>query len=388
MNTTKNWREKRPSQGMPLGIVTFILIFLAYYFVQMPLREISMFYTLEEFIAEYSDTRSQVATIGSVTIFLMQALGVYLVCYYTYKRLPILWTIGLSILVWFNITLLRYAMDQILFDIWFGFKNYNNDPTIFYYVADNIYWSGNYCTIGVVIYFIRYALFSERQRGELEIQNRTTELAFLRSQLNPHFLFNTLNNLYSLVYAQSDNALKVVEKLSGLLRYSLYEAASTVPLQQEIKYLYDFIELEKLRYDFPVAMQIDLTEDIAGVEIPPFLFVPFVENAFKHGDLCNPEEPLQISLDWNWSTDLQSVKVNTARAQVGDAAPARDKTKGLIFKCKNKIKHKQKDKVGGIGLENVKKRLDLLYNGRHDLEINKSNDTFSVQLKIPIQKNY
>lgn len=392
MNATNYWREKLPSQGMPLGIISFILIFLAYYFVQMPLRELAMFYSLEEFVARYSSFKMQMITTNGLVVFLGQALGVYLVCYYTYKRLSILWTVGLSLFVWISMTLIRYLFDQVVFEYFFDFQNYVDDPTLFYYVIDNIYWGGNYCVIGIVIYFIRYALFSERQRGELEIQNRTTELAFLRSQINPHFLFNTLNNLYSLIYTQSENALKVVEKLSGLLRYSLYEVESTVSLEQEVKYLYDFIELEKLRYDFPVALQMDLTEDIAGVKVPPFLFIPFVENAFKHGDLRNPEEPLQIYLNWNWSTDLQSVQVNTAKVQIEDAAPAiqaKDTMPvNLVFKCSNKIKSKQKDKIGGIGLENVKKRLGLLYSGRYDLKIDKSNDTFSVQLKIPIQKNY
>lgn len=348
----------QPSEGMPLRIGLFILIFFCYYFVQMPLRELAMFYTLDEFIARYTSFKSAALMGNSFMVFLGQALGVYLICYYTHKRYSVWLTVSLSVLMWMIMTLVRFLFDQVLFQWWFGFQNYNGETSLLYYIADNVYWGGNYCMIGLAIYFIRYALFSERRRSELTIEKRTTELAFLRSQVNPHFLFNTLNNLYALIYAKSDNALKVVEKISGLLRYSLYEVEKTVPVEQELKYVRDFIELERLRYDFPIALELKIADNLAGLRMPPFLFVPFVENAFKHGDLRDFEQPVEIVIQ---------VKEQT-----------------LVFRCKNRIKTQQKDRAGGIGLENIQKRLELLYGERHRLQIEDVEGVFSIELRIPI----
>lgn len=350
-------RRTLPSAGMPLRIGWFLIIFIFYYLIQVPLRELAMFYSFAEFYERYADYRMLMIMTNGFIVFLGQALGIYLVCFFTYKRYPLSVTITSGLIIWLSLTILRFLVEQVLFDRWLGFQNYGNDPTFGYYLADNIYWGAHYGIVGIVLYFVRFSLYSERRRSELAIEKRTTELALLRSQVNPHFLFNTLNNLYSLIYTKSDNALKVVEKISGLLRYSLYEVETTVALQQEIKYLRDFIELERLRYDFPLALELNIPKDLQDVRVPPFLFIPFVENAFKHGDLRNFAQPVEIVLQ------------QTANQ--------------LIFKCVNQIKAQEKDRVGGIGLENVRRRLKLLYGKKHTLDVANDADVFAVELRIP-----
>ena len=181
----------------------------------------------------------------------------------------------------------------------------------------------------------------------------------LRSQLNPHFLFNILNNIYSLIYYKSDNALKSVEKLSGLLRYALYEKAEKVSVKKEIGYLNDFIDLHRMRLDFEPAIAFKTASDVLPLQIAPFLLIPFVENAFKHGNLKNPKAPMVIN------TQKESAY--------------------LTFTVSNEKKPQEKDEVGGIGIQNVRKRLALLYGENSDLQIIDTEDTFTIQLKIALE---
>ena len=150
--------------------------------------------------------------------------------------------------------------------------------------------------------------------------------------------------------------MKAVEKLSNLLRYSLYENKEKVVLKKELNYMNDFIELEQLRYDFEVKTHIDIEEGIEHIQIAPFLFIPYIENAYKHGDVGNNEKPISISF--------------------------RKKGKHLNFSINNQKKKKQLDGVGGIGLKNVKKRLDLIYVDQYFLDIQDLENEFKVDLQI------
>ncbi|MFK7933761.1 MAG: hypothetical protein AB8G22_09635, partial [Saprospiraceae bacterium] len=154
MNTTAPLSTNlvSPSEGMPLKIGTFILIFALYFFVQIPLQQLATYDTLAAFIAKYTSFKALLLISMSFMVFLGQALGVYLVCYYTYKRYPIVLTVALSLLVWLSTTSVRYLSDQVIFQWWFGIHNYTNDPSLLYYFVDNIYWGGNCCMFGVVIY--------------------------------------------------------------------------------------------------------------------------------------------------------------------------------------------------------------------------------------------
>lgn len=169
-----------------------------------------------------------------------------------------------------------------------------------------------------------------------------------------------MNSIYTLVYYQSDKALKALEKLSGLLRYTLYEQNERVLLQREIQYLHDFIDLERFRHDKELAVELKLGAGLDQLKIAPFLLLPFLENAFKHGELKNQKVPISIHL------------YKTADF--------------LIFAIKNNLIQKEKDHQGGIGLENVIRRLELLYPEQHHLSLQNDGTTFSVTLKIKLDQ--
>lgn len=200
----------------------------------------------------------------------------------------------------------------------------------------------------------------EKERKEKEAENLKTELSFLRSQISPHFMFNTLNNLVSLARKKSDLLEPSLLKLSGLMRYMLYEADDEIiSIQKEIEYLNDYIELQKLR--FGENVEINFFSQIpptTNFDIVPMLLVPFVENAFKHGMVL--KDP-QINIHLNITGNVFS------------------------FSVKNKYNpgvHEEKDRSSGIGLNNVKRRLNLLYPDSHKLEISQDNDWHISNLSI------
>jgi two-component system, LytTR family, sensor kinase len=199
---------------------------------------------------------------------------------------------------------------------------------------------------------------AQKLKAELVTQNKASELALLRSQVNPHFLFNTLNNIYSLVYKKSDEAPAAVMKLSSIMRYMLYDANSDmVPLEKEIEYLQSFIELQKLRQKEQDFVTINITGSPDDKTIAPMLLIPFVENAFKHGNKSGSSPGININLAIH--------------------------PESIIFEVKNSVKTNlpvQKDASTGIGLHNIQRRLDLLYPGKHSLLITEDNALFNVKL--------
>ncbi|MBF4516747.1 histidine kinase [Flavobacterium sp. ANB] len=209
---------------------------------------------------------------------------------------------------------------------------------------------------GCVFYLIRYSQYRDLQHVRLQFRNKQTELLFLRSQINPHFLFNNLNNIYSLVHEKSNHALPAIDHLAELLRYMLYDAGEKIALEKEIEYLEKFIYLQQLRFEKPSDIEIKIDIEDPQQLFPPLIFVPFIENAFKHG---------AIKSDQTW---LKMILKSDAEQ--------------LFFQCSNLTTRINTDAVGGIGIENVKKRLELLYPGNHTLEIEKDNESFIVKLTI------
>lgn len=200
---------------------------------------------------------------------------------------------------------------------------------------------------------------NQKEKQLLEHRNMHNELQFLKSQINPHFLFNTLNNIYSLTLKKSDLAPEMVLKLSDMMRYMLYECnARRVPLKKEITYLQNYIELESIRFKNrgTIKLNIEVTGD-EDFHIAPLLFIPFLENAIKHG-VNQQIENASVSM---------SLKVKN----------------GLVeFGIKNNKNTKSPNGPGGIGLVNVKRRLNLIYPKAHELEILDLKEFYIVSLKI------
>jgi len=225
-------------------------------------------------------------------------------------------------------------------------------------------WATLKYTVIISIYamLIRFSIDwfdAQKFKDELIKERQASEIALLRSQINPHFLFNTLNNIYSLVYNKSDEAPEAVMKLSSIMRYMLYDSnTDLVAVNKEVEYLNSFIELQQLRITQKGFVEIKVNGSMENRTIVPMLLIPFVENAFKHGDK-NHEPGILIQL--NLEADR------------------------LVFTVSNYIKLNHQvstEDTGGFGLENIKRRLGLLYPDKHELTINKSEDKFKVELII------
>lgn len=207
---------------------------------------------------------------------------------------------------------------------------------------------------------LRLSLNYEIERARaIEYQNLhlQTELRFLKAQMNPHFLFNTLNNIYSLIVVKSDRAETALMRLSDLLRYMLYESTGKVNLQKELKVLYAYIELFQLRFEQKLPIEI-INEVDCPVEIESLLLVPFLENALKHSAIGVQPGTVLMKITKQGENMLRVYVHNT------------------------KANPPIEQEVGGIGLVNIKKRLELLYPGKHELLIDEDEHTFSVTLTI------
>ncbi len=294
--------------------------------------------------------------LSSIFIFLLAAVTSCLILKHTIPARKYLKAILLIVMLFPGLSLLRYLIEEVLYKAIFGSGNYYGDFSKIFYVLDNSYFTSGYVLIGCVYFLFRYALHNEKKNKDLIFENQKTELSFLKSQINPHFLFNSLNNLYSLIYHQSEKALPYVSKLSNLIRYSLYESHEKIALGKELDYLNDLIDLEKMRHQEDLSMNLEIQKGLEHIRIPPFTLIPFIENAFKHGDLKNEASPLSIEL--------------------------KKEGNDISFSVRNKIKQQQKDKTGGIGLNNLKKRLELLYGTNHYMDTTRQSDIFTAELKL------
>ena len=200
----------------------------------------------------------------------------------------------------------------------------------------------------------------EKKQKELEKEKLNSELAFLKNQVSPHFFFNTLNNIYSLIGIDAADAREAVLKLSKLMRYLLYESEQGLTgLNDEIAFMINYIDLMKLRLNNKVELSVSFPEKTENPGIPPLLFIPFIENAFKHG--ISYREPSFIDIKM---TVDGAIVCFSARNSIGASS------------------HPGDGQYSGIGLENVKKRLSLLFPGKHVLKIEQTEAEFLVDLRL------
>lgn len=205
--------------------------------------------------------------------------------------------------------------------------------------------------------------YSKLQQRMVETakEKAEAELNFLKSQINPHFVFNSLNSVFFLIHKDNAEARGALHKFSEMLRYQLYEVKDDkIPIEKEIQYLKDYMDMQQLRKDEKYAVQFHCAPDVKGFSVEPLLLISFVENAFKH-----------IS-HFNAATNF--VKVDLFRVN-----------KIFVFSVSNSKEEQQTTELhGGIGLNNVKRRLELLYPGRHELKIDNTANTFTVQLNLQL----
>jgi two-component system LytT family sensor kinase len=223
-------------------------------------------------------------------------------------------------------------------------------------------------TLGMSVKLAKEWIQTKKRQQLLEKEKLETELKFLKSQFNPHFLFNSINSIFVLIHKNPAMASESLAKFSDLLRYQLYECnEAEIPLQQEITYIENFIELEKLRQENNVDLTVDIQKQhVDQLSIAPFILMPFIENAFKH--VSKRKERT------NWII----IKLYADQQQ-------------LHFTCSNSVSAQYNSSVEpmqykGLGLKNVQRRLELLYGGRHELQIASTDESYSVSLAIQLGK--
>lgn len=313
------------------------------------------------FTSEYHDKRSFFGPNDSAFIYLDTATKIFwvllfylnaeiLIPRFLYKKQYFLFS-ALQVLLFFVIMIIH----GFFFELMISGRTFNFFRSSSYNIVAFLF------TITVSI---AYKTFSDRAKtdkaaDEKQKENLKTELSFLRSQISPHFLFNVLNNMVALARMKSEELEPTIVKLSALMQYMLYETdEEKVLLKSEVEYLQSYIDLQKQRFSNKLKLDVlfDVKEDWHTIE--PMLLIPFVENAFKHG-IGSVQGP------------IIEIFLKTGHNQ-------------LEFTVKNKYKSIDaiKDKTSGIGLANVKRRLELLYGNNHQLAIDKTADWFSVSLKL------
>jgi len=282
---------------------------------------------------------------------------------FLFPRLYLRKKIGLyiivSLLLLAAIGVLKAYIAQVVYNAWFSTKYYPFELKSIIYV-----------TVGTAVVFILSFVFRialayfvlKQQAQQMLEQKSLVELNLLKSQVQPHFLFNTLNNVYAHAQVGSSSAPVLIAGLSDLLRYMLYECdLPLVPFDKELKMVQDYVLLERVRYDNKLDVNVQLSGDTRGAYIAPLLLLPFIENCFKHGTSQMLEQPwvsLQIVLEDDW------MKMKLLNGKAPDVFPS----------------------SGGIGIANVVKRLEYLYPGKHQLVINNEEDVFIVNLKLQIER--
>lgn len=242
-----------------------------------------------------------------------------------------------------------------------------NTHQICYFYEDKFTVNVVVTTLFVVI-FVGMLKFAEgwfeleARKKEVENERLTAELRFLKAQINPHFLFNTLNNLYYLAFTNSPNTTEVIAKLSQMMRYMIYDSNHPkVPLSKEIEYMENYISLEKLRLNEPIPIHFEVKGNPGEVMIVPLIFISFLENAFKHGvsnSFSGAWISINIAIDDN--TCVYTVENSKLPSQLSNA-----------------------EEKSGIGLQNVKRRLELSYPDHYELQIDdKADYYYSVRLKL------
>lgn len=271
----------------------------------------------------------------------------------------------------FFIALLIHAMAYGLV-IWLIMYNYiyccncifEGDYPVFYW--PKIFGSllGNYQipAIAALIFLFKRWYIDQQRKRSLEKDKLEAELKFLKSQIHPHFLFNTLNNLYALTLKKSDKAPDIVIKLSELLDYMLYNSnEEEVDLESEIKLINGYLELEKIRYGERLELNYQLKGDPSGKKIAPLILLPFIENSFKHGASKGTEKPF---VDISLTIEDMMLRLIVSNSHT------------------NNNKHLKEGYMEGIGLKNVKRRLELIYPEKHELKVESDHKIFKIILEL------
>ena len=307
---------------------------------------------------------------------IFQAIGVYFNLYFLMPRFlekgryaPYIVLLLMTIISVSVCIVSGYYIGAFLADRPFQ-EMYQVDPGNYFYLFESSALPSTLAsmTLAMSIKLTRSWIRAKQRENLLEKEKLETELKFLRSQFNPHFLFNTINSIFVLINKNPTMASEALAKFSELLRYQLYECNEPeIPLRQEITYLENFIELEKLRRDtIDLELTVDIQEEFpADLMIAPFVLIPFIENAFKHVSQRKDET--------NWIRMKASLNKNNLNFTIVNSISQQSSVAREVVQ------------YGGVGLKNVQRRLDLMYAGKHQLNIEKNHDEFTVTLQVELR---
>ena len=242
------------------------------------------------------------------------------------------------------------------------------------YTHENDYFYSSFFIVQItaitlfIVFFVGMLRFAvdwfefEARKKEVENERLTAELNFLKAQINPHFLFNTLNNLYYLAYTKSENTTEVIAKLSQMMRYMIYDSNHPrVLLNKEIEYMQNYISLERLRLNNQIPIDFKIEGETANIWIAPLIFITFLENAFKHGvSNNNPDAWVRINIKLQGNECIYTVENSKAHATTGSTEKS------------------------GIGLQNVQRRLELSYPNQYKIKLADKTDEYFVQLNLTL----
>lgn len=285
------------------------------------------------------------------------AINYWLLPRFFYRKRYLIFALLCGLLLFLAIIVEEFWLEKVLFPntpVGESFLGYfatllQIGPTVMLFVGFKLAWDN---------------LKKQSDLEQMEKEKVESQLQFLKSQLNPHFLFNNLNNLYSYAQEQSPKTPEIIMQLSAIMRYVLYESqSSVVPLEKELNYLADFIHLQELQMESRGKVEYRTGGDLHSKRIAPLILITFVENSFKH----------------SLSSLANNIDIKIKAEVVGNK---------LKFHCSNtfKVLESTADKLltKGVGLENVKKRLELQYPGKHDLHITSLDNVFIVELELDL----
>lgn len=326
----------------------FWLVYLLGYFVTLN-PDSKILYQVES-IQFFSVT----FLITTIFTFYINYFFVLKTTFKSHKLLPIF--IGFVALFAFFI-FIRYLLEEVLAFYLVGFSNYFQGTSLSFYILDNLHWASTPILASSALWIIINFIRTLQRQVVITEEKKQAEIQFLKSQINPHFIFNTLNNIYSLVVSKSEKSLDAIEKLSNIMRFTTYETQKEhINIQEEINYIQCLIDLEAIRMSKPIQIHVEISLDKEKQEIPPYIILPFVENCIKHGVIDSVENPALIS--------IQSEK------------------NVLTILAENKINSNLKDLHSGIGFENLKKRLEFYFPHKYEWNFEKTETHFKSMLII------
>jgi len=337
------------------------IIFWLFYFLLWSITFANLYYSSETFIKSYLRACGEIISVMPVRI-----LATYFTLYLLDWKEFISGNFAKTILV-FLVSVAFFGLLHRLSDYYLATQFSTNKEIAFFHISQIIRDLVNtYSIVAVAATFklIRQWHKSQQNSSRLEREKLQAELSLLKTQIHPHFLFNTLNNLYALTLKKSDTAPEIVLRISELLSYVLYECnADRVCLEKEIGLLNNYIALEQIRYGKRLQIDYKIKGEVSGKIIAPMLLLPFVENGFKHGVSGEINEPW-IKIYVNVEAETLHLYVENSKSEV----TARDS-------------HRYKE---GIGIANVKKRLNLAYSNRFTLKIEDKGVSFCVNFKLQL----